>query len=93
MPKRRARAETDTRWLLRCHDCQWNYPQELLNRLFVGGDGNGGGYTPLICAPCALERTNVLHGIRRASFQGEIAEQMRQDALRWRQTHPEHKGR
>lgn len=67
----------------RCPDCQWDYPESLLNPLMVNGV-----YTEPICGQCALDRINQIHGGQQAMFQGEMAESARQRALRWRKSHP-----
>lgn len=66
-----------------CERCKQSYPDELLQPMFIGGEG----YTKPICAICALELGNELHGIKRKKFQGEMAEDLRQRALAWRRKH------
>jgi hypothetical protein len=70
-----------------CGECKWKYPEHLLNRMFIGGQG----YTPPICAICALEITNKVHGANLKEFHGEIAEHMRQLAIQWRKKNKKHK--
>jgi len=67
----------------RCPECKWEYPENLLNSMFVNG-----GHTPPICGQCALEISNRTHGISRKKFDGPIAEHMRQLAIRWRKRNP-----
>lgn len=38
-----------------------------------------------VCGICALEITNELHGTNMKQFRGEMAEQMRQDCIAYRQ--------
>lgn len=71
---------------MRCDDCQWNYPDTYLNRMYVNG-----GYTKPICGICALELMNSVHGVQRTKFNGEMAEQARLDAIKWRKNHPKDK--
>lgn len=63
-----------------CGRCKLPYPEELLTQMFIGGQG----YTEPVCGICALEISNELHGVVRKRFQGEMAEDMRQQAIRWR---------
>ena len=67
-----------------CPRCAWPYPTDLLVPMFIGGSG----YTAPVCGVCALDLTNAVHGTRLVAFQGEIAEDMRQQALAWRRRHP-----
>jgi hypothetical protein len=55
--------------------------------MFIGAK-SGSGYTPPVCAICALEISNEALGINRKEFGGEIAEHMRLMALRWRKKNP-----
>lgn len=71
---------------MRCADCRWKYPQSILSQMFVNG-----GYTDPICGICALERMNIVHGIKRESFSGEMAEANRVSAILWRKSHPQDK--
>lgn len=68
---------------MRCADCQWKYPEALLNRMMVNGE-----YTQLICAICGLHRANELSGFVREKFSGRMAESARQSAIKWRKNHP-----
>lgn len=61
---------------MKCNQCQWDYPDELLNNMFIDG-----GYTKSICGICALELSNEITGVVRERFQGEMAEALRQKAL------------
>lgn len=63
---------------MRCGECKRGFPPELLSPMFVQG-----GYTPPICGICALELRNKVHGIPPGvEFQGEIAQEMYEKALR-----------
>jgi len=55
--------------------------------MFLAGDGES-GHTAPVCGICALDLSNEHHGVSRTHFTGQIAEGMRRDALKWRQTHP-----
>lgn len=68
---------------IRCGDCQWKYPEAMLNRMMVND-----GYTEPICGICGLERANQISGYRREAFKGRMAEQARQSAINWRKSHP-----
>lgn len=68
-----------------CGRCKLPYPSELLVPMFIGG--KDGGYTAPVCGICALEISNEMHGDNRKRFGGEMAEEMRQGALRWRRKH------
>ena len=70
--------------MMKCPDCNWTYPEYFLNELV-----SNMGTTLPICGICALERTNRLHKIQREKFDGEVAEEMRQRAIRWRKNRPE----
>lgn len=72
--------------MTKCAECKWNYPEELLHQLYMGG-----GYTKPMCGICALEVTNKLHGVKLNKFRGEMAEAARLDAIRWRKKHPKDK--
>jgi hypothetical protein len=41
-----------------------------------------------VCGICALEIVNEVHGSKLKQFHGEMAEDSRQRAIRWRQQHP-----
>lgn len=72
----------------KCPVCKWKYPDiGYLSALFVGSLG----YTAPICGICALEESNRALGVKRTSFHGQMAEEMRQDAIHWRKKHPEYK--
>lgn len=64
-----------------CGGCRWRYPSELLAPYVSNGK------TLLRCGICALEESNRLHGIRRTTFGGGMAEDMRLDAIDWREGH------
>ena len=67
----------------KCAECKWKYPDSLLSPMMING-----AYTKPICAICALELSNKAHGVDRTLFTGEIAEHMRQLAIRWRKKNP-----
>ena len=66
-----------------CADCGWKYPDSLLHAMQINEE-----VTDRICGICALERSNKASGVTRLSFKGDIAESMRQAALKWRKNHP-----
>jgi len=67
-----------------CAECKWTYPADTyVSQMMVMGN-----YTKPICSICALEMSNRLHGIPRTKFLGEMAEEMRQKAIRWRENNP-----
>jgi hypothetical protein len=72
--------------MVKCPECRWNYPSNT----YVSAMMVNGRYTPPICGICALEMGNRLHGLPRSSFGGEMAEEMRQKAIRWRQNNPKY---
>ncbi len=43
----------------------------------------------IVCGICALEMGNKLMGLDRLKFDGERAEQLRLDAIKWRKEHTE----
>jgi len=68
---------------MRCPECRYNYPVELLQAMFVQGR-----YTQPICGICALEISNRVMGERRRTFTGPQAEAARREAVRLRRTQP-----
>lgn len=64
--------------LEKCTNCHFSYPSEILAPAF--GLGTSGS----ICGVCALELSNKLHGDNRTAFNGEIAEDFRLEAIKWR---------
>lgn len=74
-----------------CERCQLPYPAELLTQMFIGNVDGKSGYTAPVCGICALEISNEIHGKNgcrpRKRFDGEMAEEMRQGAIRWRKKH------
>jgi len=68
---------------MRCAECGWKYPESFLHELFISGN-----YTEPVCGICALEMSNKMIGINRIMFKGEMAESIRQAAIRWRRNHP-----
>lgn len=69
-----------------CDRCKMSYPAELLNSLFVSGSG----YTKPLCGICALEVSNEALGVTHTKFDGEMAEDLRQRAIRWRKKMGKH---
>jgi len=69
-----------------CSRCKLPYPAELVVPMFVNTGGSS-GYLH-VCGICALEVSNNLHGENRTKFDGEQAEDKRQDAIMWRANHP-----
>jgi len=55
----------------KCRKCKRTPQEGALSPLFIDG-----GYTPPICAVCALAMTNQFHGIKRGEFTGTMAQQM-----------------
>jgi hypothetical protein len=64
---------------MKCKICKIEYPDEILS--------NG------ICGICALELTNKIHGTNRTSFNGEMAEDLRLQAIAWRKKYKDNKSR
>ena len=60
-----------------CAECKYTYPSEILSPF------NG----RMVCGICALSLTNQIHGMKRDHFDGEMAEEMRLDAIIWRSAH------
>lgn len=70
---------------LKCDECKWEYPSHLLNTLRTNvADQNDRA----LCGICALEISNKIHGVKRIKFDGQVAEYMRQQAVKWRKKHP-----
>ena len=69
----------------KCEHCHWPYPSGLLNQMRTSDNTFNGKY---ICGICALEISNMIHAVQRVQFDGEVAEQFRQAALKWREKHP-----
>ncbi len=67
-----------------CPECGWRYHEDIgMSPLLVKGK-----YTKPICGICALTLMNQIHKAKLRRFTGDGAEACRQDALRWRRTHP-----
>jgi len=66
---------------MKCADCQFDYPEEILSQMFVNS-----GYTEPICGICAAKRV----GVKR--FRGETAEYYRLEAVEHRRKN-EHRNR
>jgi hypothetical protein len=62
----------------RCHKCKRQFPDHLIDNLITV---TGGKMTSLsVCPICALDLSNKQHGINRAEFTGEKANQMLKNA-------------
>lgn len=61
----------------KCSNCKRSIPSELLSPMM-----GSGGTTKAICGVCALELSNEQLGINRKKFQGEMAEEMRLEAIK-----------
>lgn len=70
---------------MRCEECKITYPSDYTAPLVITREGLKS--TINVCGICALELTNKLHGLNRTEFGGEVAEEMRQRAVKWRATH------
>jgi len=70
---------------MKCAKCKINYPKELVSAMasFV----NGRMHYQNLCGICALAASNRIHGIHRRRFTGMMAEQMRQEAIKFRKEH------
>lgn len=66
----------------KCSSCNWSYPEEFLNAMF-----SSKGVEQSICGICALAISNKTLGVERTHFTGEMAEDLRLDAVEWRKTH------
>jgi hypothetical protein len=67
---------------MKCTQCKWDYPEDILGPVLVGDTIVG----PM-CGICALDLSNVVHGEQhgvRMYFIGKKAERCRQLALRYR---------
>ena len=72
--------------MVKCPECKWQYPSNTyVSAMMVNGE-----YTEPICGICALDMGNRLHGMPRTHFTGEIAEEMRHKAIRWRLNNPDY---
>lgn len=64
-----------------CARCKWNYPDVgYVSDIFTSTQG----YLH-VCGICALAITNELHGTNMTEFHGEMAEQVRQDCIAYRE--------
>ena len=61
-----------------CTNCKRKIPVEFLSPLVTSEDGT----TEVVCGVCGLELMNKFAGDNREKFDGEGAEQMRQNAIR-----------
>ena len=64
---------------MKCEKCKFDYPRNLLSA-FRANKG-----TAVVCGICALELKNAVHGTNDTEFVGEIAEDMRQQAIAHRE--------
>lgn len=64
-----------------CQQCKIKYPDGYLSPMITSEPNL---VTSLICGICALDIRNKVHGINNKEFQGEIAEDMRQMAIKYR---------
>lgn len=71
--------------IAKCDICKWTYPAILVNIMRSNSPEFNG---KAMCGICGLEVTNAIHGTNRQKFDGEIAEQLRQVAIKWRENHP-----
>lgn len=69
---------------MRCTNCQWKYPEQILADMDVSGT-----ITHNVCGICALEMSNRTLKHQRTEFNGERAEACRLAAIEWRRTHPQ----
>lgn len=60
----------------KCSECKRKIPEELLSPM-ITSSGNQAD----VCGVCALEISNQVLGIKRTRFNGEMAEDLRQDAI------------
>lgn len=67
--------------LEKCGSCGYMYPCDILSPL-MSSDGNMGE----VCGICALKMSNEILGIERDRFDGEMAEEMRLDAIEFRKS-------
>ena len=72
----------------KCAQCKIDYPNgvELSPISFGGKDIGELSITGEVCGICALEITNKIHGVKQTSFQGRMAEENRQAAIRYRKS-------
>ena len=63
----------------KCKNCKIEYPSEILSPLMTSDDSSGS-----VCGICALVLSNQALGINRKKFQGETAEDFRQEAINFR---------
>ena len=71
---------------VKCAECGYAFPTELLNRMFVGRS-TGSGYTEEICPMCAK-----VHGTNRKCFKGKIAQNYLKKALKIKEKQKKQKG-
>jgi hypothetical protein len=66
----------------KCNRCKLWYPDGYTSPVIGILGINCGG----VCGICALDITNEILGVEREKFNGEQAENMRQNAILWRKT-------
>ena len=64
--------------LSQCSRCKREFPAHLCSTVMPSCD-----LSAPVCALCALEVINEAHGTHRTEFQGEQAEWMRQECIRY----------
>lgn len=65
--------------MTRCSQCKIDYPSYMVQLM----KSSLGSF--MVCGVCALDISNQIHGTQRATFDGEVAEQMRKEAIEFRQ--------
>jgi hypothetical protein len=65
-----------------CARCRVRYPTALLSPLMTAE------VEPAVCGICALAMMNQKRGSNDIELKGEIAEDLRQQAIAWRREHP-----
>ena len=68
--------------LAECVRCAVPYPEWYLHSVI------GSLVTGAVCGVCALDITNAVHGVKRRSFQGEMANEALELAREWRRKNP-----
>jgi hypothetical protein len=67
-----------------CPECKWQYPVSYLYPMRTSAGDFGA-----LCGICALEISSKALGVKRPKFTGEMAEHLRQMAIKWREVHPD----
>lgn len=71
----------------KCTECKIEYPYGYTFPMFTSE-----GHQMSVCGICALEISNKIHGINRKKFDGELAEEARQKAIKYRKKEKERHG-